>query len=128
MTSFAGINREMKPYLSMSAPLGIKNIDDVEIELDKTLFRSAIKLFGIIPIDYSDLKFIKFETGVGFVEQSNMGSMRLWKHDRRIAKSSAGCTLVDTLTFEPKIFGAVLNMAVRAFFSHRHTKLRAHLN
>lgn len=48
-----------------------------------------------MPIDYSDLTLISLTPGVGFLEQSNMGSMKIWLHERPVEVES---TLNPALT------------------------------
>jgi hypothetical protein len=134
MTSFAGIAKEMAPYMQMSAPKGVKNLGDVALVPGQRLFRSWITLFGVLPFDYSDLTLLSLEEGSGFVEQSPMGSMRLWRHERRITPAdssnhsdSKGCTITDTLTFEPRFASGISRRIVCAFFEHRHRQLKLHL-
>ncbi len=45
---------------------------------------------------------MKLDEGAGFVEQSPMKSMSLWRHERRIAASAGGCSVTDRLLFEPR--------------------------
>ena len=127
ITSFAGISKEMAPYLHMSTPKGVNDMASVKIELGKPMFRSWITLFGVIPFDYSDLTPLSLDEGVGFVEQSPMGSMRLWRHERRISPNDQGCVIHDELTFEPRIAGWISFRIVRAFFHHRHRNLARYL-
>ena len=130
ITSFDGISKEMAPYMRMSAPKGVANLADVALVPGQRLFRSWISLFGVLPFDYSDLTLLSLEEGSGFVEQSPMGSMRLWRHERRIMPlpgPSAGCIIADTLTFEPRLAAGLSRRIVRAFFEHRHRKLKLHL-
>ncbi|MES2801334.1 MAG: hypothetical protein V4654_02480 [Bdellovibrionota bacterium] len=42
-------------------------------------------LFGIFPIDHTDLQLKSLEPLKGFVEESNMASMKCWRHERKIA-------------------------------------------
>lgn len=129
MTSFDGIAKEMAPYMQMSAPKGVKRLADVKLVPGQRLFRSWITLFGIVPFDYSDLTLLSLEEGKGFVEQSPMGSMRLWHHERRITplESTKGCTITDSLSFEPRFAAGISRRIVRAFFEHRHRQLKRHL-
>lgn len=127
ITSMEGISKEMSPYVHMSAPAGVTNLQSVPFEPGKRLFRSWITLFKIIPFDYSDLTFESFEEGVGFAEQSPMGSMRSWRHVRSIIPAQTGCILTDEVTFKPRFAGFIANKIVRAFFRHRHRKLRHYL-
>lgn len=127
MTSFDGISKEMAPYLHMSKPKGVTDLRSVNFQPGKPMFRSWISLFRLIPFDYSDLTLISLEEGVGFVEQSPMGSMRSWRHVRQLAPTGDGCVLTDELTFEPRIAGWLSCRIVRAFFSHRHRMLARYL-
>nr|WP_298137704.1 hypothetical protein [uncultured Pseudomonas sp.] len=127
MTSFEGISKEMAPYLQMSAPPGVGNLRSVEFQPGKPMFRSWIRLFGLIPFDYSDLTLLSLEEGVGFVEHSPMGSMRSWRHVRHLTPTAGGCVLTDELTFEPRLAGWLSYRIVRAFFNHRHRMLERHL-
>jgi ligand-binding SRPBCC domain-containing protein len=93
----------------------------------KPMFRSWITLFHVIPFDFSDLTLMSLEEGVGFVEQSKMGTMRSWRHARRITPAGGGCVLTDELAFEPRIMGWLSFRIVRAFFAHRHRRLERYL-
>lgn len=127
MTSIDGISKEMSPFMRMSVPAGVTNLQSASFEPGKRLFRSWITLFKIIPFDYSDLTLESLEEGVGFVEKSPMGSMRSWQHVRRISPAEKGCILTDEVTFEPRFAGFIANRIVRAFFGHRHRMLRRYL-
>ena len=127
ITSFDGIAREMAPYLRMSAPAGTNRIDVEAVVPGQRLFRSWIKLFGLIPIDYSDLTLVQVEPGVGFIEESPMGTMCRWRHMRRITPEGQGAVLRDDLEFEPRLAGWLTAKIVEAFFAHRHRQLRRHL-
>lgn len=128
ITSFEGISKEMMPYLKMSAPRGVRRIDDLDITPGKPLFFSWIRLFGILPVDYSRLTLVSLDPGTGFVEESPMGSMKHWRHSRRIIPEGTGCRIEDRLEFEPRLLPAVSARVVRAFFSHRHKMLRRFLS
>lgn len=127
ITSIQGISAEMAPYLRMSAPRGITALPDLKIELGKPLFRSTIYLFGILPVDYSKLTLLALHEGVGFIEQSPMGSMRTWRHERTIQPLASGCRITDSLSFEPRVAPKLSAWMVRLLFTHRHKVLRAHL-
>jgi len=67
---------EMRPWMRMTVPRQIHNLADVALEPGRRWFRSYILLFGIVPIDYSDLTLLelrskarrmKVEHGVGLV-------------------------------------------------------------
>lgn len=127
ITSFDGISKEMAPILQMSAPKGMRDIASIPFEPGVPMFRSWIRLGGILPIDFSDLTLLSLTPGEGFVEQSRMGSMRLWRHERAISPHGSGCRIIDTLTIEPRLGGRLAVAFARKFFSHRHNMLRKHL-
>ena len=127
IASFEGISKEMSPFLRMSAPKGVKNLSSIQFEPGVAMFRSWITPFGVLPIDYSNLTLVSLEPGVGFVEQSDMGSMKLWRHERRLTPIDSGCTITDRLTFEPRFAGRVVAAVVQRFFTHRHKMLAKHL-
>jgi ligand-binding SRPBCC domain-containing protein len=122
--SLDGITREMRPYMRMTVPRGARDLRDVSVELGKPLFRSWILLFGVVPIDRSDLTLIELSHGAGFVEESPMLSMRLWRHERTLAPRGSGTLLVDRLTFEPRVAPALVTWFIRGVFRHRHAVLR----
>jgi len=129
ITSVRGISAEMWPWLRMTVPGAIRSIADVPATAGAPLFRSYVFLFGVLPIDYSDLTLLEIAAGDGFVEQSPMGSMRLWRHERRILPSPtdrSAVILVDQLTFEPRWASDVVRWFIRRVFEHRHRVLRAH--
>ncbi len=117
----------MRPYFRMTTPRGVTTIDDLTITLGAPLFRSRVYLFGVIRIDYSDVTLIEFSKGIGFVEQSPMGSMSLWRHERKIEGTTSGCVVVDTLTFQPRTARKFVAWFIGRVFAHRHAVLRSHL-
>ena len=127
ITSVKGILAEMRPYFRMTAPKGFDSIDNLNITLGQPLFHSKVFLFGFLPIDYSDITLIELEKGFGFVEKSPMGSMKLWRHERRISPTAGGCKITDHLTFEPKRASSFTGWFIRTVFKHRHRVLRKSL-
>lgn len=124
ITVMEGINDEMRPWLSMGAPPGIRGLQDVPLVPGKPLFRSPLKLFGLLPIGHSNLTLLSLTPPQGFVEASAMTGMRRWRHERRLAVTGQGCTLHDTLEFEPRVFPRTTRALVAFFFRHRHRRLR----
>lgn len=124
ITSFKCISAELRPYLRMTAPRGVENIKDLKIVLGQALFRSRVYLFGFLPIGRSALTLIEMKEGEGFIEQSPMGPMKLWRHERRIVPTSEGSRVIDRLTFQPKWATAVTAWFIRTVFNHRHKVLR----
>lgn len=123
ITSVEGISKEMSPFLKMTTPKEIKDISSVEISSDKPLFVSVLLLFKILPFDYSKLTILEIDEGSGFIEQSPMKSMKLWRHERRILSREKGCEILDSLEFKPRIFGSLSHLFVKQLFNHRHRML-----
>ena len=130
ITSVEGISAEMRPFLRMTMPKGIRSLDEMQIEPGVRMFRSYVFLFGVLPIDYSDMTLVELDAGRGFIEQSPMGSMELWRHERRIVpcpSDPSAVLLVDQLTFRPRMAQRFVGWFIRQVFAHRHRVLRAHL-
>ncbi len=123
-TSIAGLRQEMMPLLAMTAPPGIDRLTDVPMTSGQPLFRSRLLLGGVIPAGTSALTLESFDPGSGFVERSPMTGMAHWQHERRIIARGTGCTVTDTLTFEPRYLPWLTNRLVSMFFHHRHRRLR----
>ncbi|MDQ8037739.1 MAG: hypothetical protein REI12_09965 [Pedobacter sp.] len=125
ITSVQGISTEMRPWFRMTTPAHIASLTDLHFTPGEPLFHSRLLLGGVLPVDYSDLTLLEITPGQGFVEQSPMGSMRLWRHVRRIVSEADGVVrLVDELSFEPWFAGTLSRWFVQAFFRHRHAVLR----
>ena len=127
MTSLEGISKEMSPLMVMTAPANVKSIESVVFEPGKPIFRSWLLLFKVLPFDYSNFTLERVDVDTGFVEQSSMGSMRMWRHVRNIQSKEGGCILTDELTYEPRLAGFVVDKFVKILFNHRHRQLRKHL-
>jgi ligand-binding SRPBCC domain-containing protein len=127
VSTFEGINDELRPLMRMTAPARVRALDPAEVVLGERIFRSWILLFGVIPIDYDDLSLIALEPGRGFHERSTMLSMRAWEHERWLEPDGDGrCRLRDRLSFEPRVgfAGPLLEAFIRMTFRHRHKRLR----
>jgi len=124
MTSFDGISRELSPILRMTAPRDVRTIGDARIEPGRPLFRSWVLLFGVLPIDRSDLTLLRLDPGRGFVEESPMLSMRLWRHERWLEAGVGGTVLTDRLTFRPRLAAPLVVWFIGRVFAHRHAVLR----
>lgn len=131
ITSIRGIRLEMAPLLRMTTPRGVRSLEDLlenpALRLGERLFRSRLLLFGVLPIDYSDLTLIELRPGAGFIEESPMGSMRRWRHERTIVRSERGVYLRDRLVFEPRLPARLAEPVVRQLFTHRHRMLKRYL-
>lgn len=127
ITSVKGITREIMPLMRMSFPRGVSSLTDLMIEPGRPLFRSILYLGGLLPMDGSLLTLLELRPGEGFVEQSPMLSMKLWRHERSITPTNEGCTVTDVLTFEPRFATPLVGWFVRQLFTHRHQVLRRYL-
>lgn len=123
-TSTEGISRELRPILRMTVPRGVRTLTDLPFRPGETLFRSWILLFGVLPVDRSDLTILEIDPGRSFVEQSPMWSMRLWRHQRTVIPIAGGCRIRDDLTFAPRGARRAITWLVRVLFTHRHAVLR----
>ncbi|MCG6113580.1 MAG: hypothetical protein MEQ84_00130 [Mesorhizobium sp.] len=131
ITSIDGILAEMRPYLRMTAPKGVRSLNDLDITPGVPMFRSRVFLLGVIPFGHSDMTLIEIDPGHGFVEQSPMGSMEKWRHERWIKPTPGDADsvlLVDELTFRPRFARPVVGWFIRRLFEHRHKVLRAALD
>lgn len=123
-----GINDEMRPYLRMTLPPGVDQIDPETVEIGVPIGRSWILLFGLLPIDYDEVCLARLEPGRGFLERSKMLSQRIWEHERTIEPAESGCIVTDRVAWQPRfgLPGAPLRPLFGWFFRHRHKRLRRH--
>lgn len=113
----------MMPLMKLTAPKGFKTLSVIFPR--KNDFRSWVLLFGFIPFDHTDLNLTSLTLGKGFVEESNMGSMKSWRHTRTLVPHSDNeVSVIDELTFEPKRFKSITKLVIQKFFEHRHKQLR----
>ena len=124
MVSPEGIRRELWPLIRMGTPHGLRSLDDLDITPGKPLFRSIIWLGGVLPMDYSHVTLLEIDKGRGFLEQSPMGSMKQWRHERRIEPLEHGCRLIDKVSFEPRFARPLVAWFARQLFRNRHRVLR----
>jgi hypothetical protein len=127
VASAAGVNDELGPLLRMTVPRGAGELDLATIE-PGPLGRSWVLLFGLIPIEYDDLRLERIEPGRGFLERSTMLSQRLWEHERTIEPVAGGCEVADRVAWEPRLPfpGRLLRPLFSTVFRHRHRRLRRH--
>jgi ligand-binding SRPBCC domain-containing protein len=128
VVSPAGINAEMRPWMTMTMPRDDLAVDTVR--LGEPVGRAWLRLFGVVPFDFDDLVVTELEPGRRFLEESSMGSMRRWVHERTVEAAAHGTAVTDRVTFAPRaplvVLGPLLQRVVGAFFAHRHRRLRRH--
>lgn len=130
VASFEGVNHELGPWLRMTAPDAIRDIDADSVPLGARWFRSWVLLFGVVPVDYDDLCIVELEPGHRFLERSSMATMRIWQHERILEPEGDATRVTDRLTFTPRLLvpRALARFAVRALFRHRHRRLARSLS
>ena len=129
VTTFDGVNDELRPLMRMTAPPHMRRLDAPDVRPGERLFRSWVLLFGVLPFDYDDITLVSIEPGRGFHERSSMLSMRVWEHERTLEPAGEGsCVVRDRLTFTPRVPGTdrLLRPVVKAVFEHRHRRLVRH--
>jgi ligand-binding SRPBCC domain-containing protein len=127
VTTPAGINDEMRPFLRMTLPRGIEWLDLATVQPGQRLGRSWILLFGLIPFDYDDITLVRIEENRGFLERSQMLSQRVWEHERTLEPAGDDrCLITDRVAWQPRLGlpGEPLVPVIRRFFRHRHRRLR----
>lgn len=128
-----GINHELRPWMTMSMPRGARSLTVDTVPIGTTIGRSWLRLFGVLPFDYDRLTIAELQPGRSFREESTMGSMRQWRHERTVTPDGVGRTVVhDRITFRPRAglrFAApLLAVGIGALFSHRHRRLQRHFS
>ena len=126
VSSMEGVNDELAPVLRMTHPPEVADLNPHNVPLGERLFRSWILLFGVLPFDYDDLVLVRVDPDRGFLERSSMLSQRVWEHERTLEDAEEGCLVTDRIRFVPRppLVGALLRPLLRAFFRHRHRRLR----
>lgn len=122
----AGINAELWPWLRMTFPPGVERLTPETVPLGRRLCRSWVLLGGVLPIDYDDVTLLAVDPPRGFEERSRMLTSRVWAHRRTLEVRGAGCLLVDVVGFEPRVglLRPVVRRVVGAVFGLRHRNLR----
>ena len=122
----AGVGDEMWPWMTMTMPRADLAVDTVR--LGEPVGRAWLRLFGVVPFDFDDLVVTELEPGRRFLEESSMGSMRRWVHERTVEDAPHGTSVTDRVTFAPRaplvVLGPLLRRVISAFFAHRHRRLR----
>jgi hypothetical protein len=123
-----GINDEMRPYLRMTLPPGVEQLDPENVEIGVPIGRSWILLFGLLPFDYDDVTLARLEPERGFLERSKMLSQRSWEHERTLEPAEGGCLVTDRVCWQPRLGlpARPLRPVIGWFFRHRHKRLQQH--
>lgn len=127
ITSVNGFSTELSPYIKMQFPERIQTLEQVEIKMGEPLAKARILFMGFLPLGTANIHIVKLETNKGFVEESPMGALKYWKHERKIETvpgETDSSVLVDILTFDPPYARMMTEIGIRLLFKHRHQKLR----
>ncbi|WP_454301587.1 SRPBCC family protein [Salana multivorans] len=125
VTTFAGINHELLPFLRMTPPRHHRDASIETVPVGPPLGRVTIWYLGLLPLDHSDMRLAEVVPGRGFHEVSAMGSIPHWEHRRSLEPVDGGrrTRVTDHLDFEPRFSRRVTERMIRALFAHRHRRL-----
>lgn len=130
-----GINHELRPWLRMTTPRGLRGQTLDAVPLRRPLGRSWVLLLGLIPFEFDDIFLAERGPGRRFLETSSSLTMRHWHHERVITETNGGSEVSDRLQFEPRgLAGRIpwIRQAMRRFvtsvFRHRHRRLTGYFS
>jgi hypothetical protein len=126
-SSMQGVSRELWPLLRMTYPEGLDSLVPDPFVPGQALFRSRLLLFGVLPVDWSELTLVELEPGRRFLERSPMATQALWEHERVLEPTPEGTRITDRLKWRGRFPGAgpVFGLAVPVLFKWRHRRRRA---
>ncbi|UCH28804.1 MAG: hypothetical protein JSV06_11065, partial [Myxococcales bacterium] len=124
-SSMKGVTQELWPLMRMTYPKGAESLVPDPFVPGETLFRSRLLLFGLIPIDRSDLSLVEIQPGRRFLERSPMATQRVWEHERVLEPVAEGTRVTDRLRWRGRFPGAttMFGIAVPILFKWRHRRL-----
>jgi hypothetical protein len=124
VTTPEGINEEFWPRFRMTVPKQAVGLDISTVEVPAHLGRSWFFAQGL-PVAVDDITIVELGPGYRFVEQSKMTALKVWRHERVVTPTDAGCTVADTITFEAKLrpLNWMLGKLLPRLFWYRHAHL-----
>lgn len=125
VTTFAGINDELRPLMRMTAPPALREGGIAAVPLGERACRSWILAGGVLPVEYDDLTVVELEEG-RFLERSSMLTQAVWEHERTVVPHSDGARIADRVAFTPRrgVPAALTARIVGLTFDHRHRRLQ----
>ncbi|MCB9549955.1 MAG: hypothetical protein H6706_29455 [Myxococcales bacterium] len=126
VTTPAGINAELGPWLRMTTPAPLRGATLDDLPLGEPLGRAWLLLFGVLPVEWDALRLESRATWA-FQEDSTMLTLRRWRHGRTVEADGDGCVVTDRLAWTPRLpgVGVFARRLAPALFRHRHRRLRA---
>ncbi len=116
----------------MTMPPGLRgrSVEEAGELLDQPLGKAWLLLFGVLPVEYDDMRIVALESGRSFHEKSRMLTFSSWEHERSVIPIRAGvCEVRDRLTFVPRklaghrVVPGLAQRLVAFLFRHRHRRL-----
>lgn len=123
VTSPEGINFEMGPWLRFVPPA---EPDLLGLAASGEPLNLKVKGPLGFPLGRYPLQLKRLEEGKGFLEQTRMLPFLLWQHERNLEAYGDQTVIIDRLGWQwkPAFLDPLVRGGVRAFFRHRHRKLR----
>lgn len=125
----AGINHEMRPWMTMTMPRGAEGLTVDTVPLGRPVGRAWLRLFGLVPFDFDYLTVVEVEAGKRFLERSTMLSVRRWEHERTLTPVAGGTRVQDRVTLQPRLpvpgLAGLMARLVKALFQHRQRRLQS---
>lgn len=126
VSTMAGVNAELMPFVRMTHPRGHTTLDGGTIAPGEVVFHSWLLVGGVVPFDRHALALERVIEDEGFDEDSTSWLQRRWRHERRLIDEGDGtCTVTDHLVVEPRVplVRPLAARVVRFLFGHRHRRL-----
>jgi hypothetical protein len=132
VTTAAGVNDELFPFVRMTVPAAWRRRSILDLEPPAPLGRSWLLAFAVLPFDADDIVITEVGPGFRFVERSTTLTAEAWYHERTVHARPDGCRVEDRVGFRLRrplgllpgaswLFGSI----VQALFRHRHQRLGA---
>ena len=124
--SMDGVNRELAPWIRMSAPADWRARPIAGWPCGAFLFRSVIALFGLVPVDLHYFRLATIDAH-GFEERSTSILNREWRHRRGLSPCPSGTRVTDVVEYRSRLgpLGWLLWPVYRGVFAWRHRRLRS---
>jgi hypothetical protein len=124
VSTVAGINREVAPFLRMTDPTHGAHFDAEPWRVGTPVLWQLG--FGFIPVDRHRVELVALPDGGGFRESSSSWWHRVWWHERTLLDAPGGCIVRDDVEIEPRlgVSDPIIGWSVRLMFRRRHQHLR----